>query len=438
MRTPSLIAVSLLVFVAPASTTFTATAAPATCLGQTATIVAGLEQQVMGTDGPDVIVSAGGDVDAGGGDDLVCITQSEGHVNAGAGDDLVTSEAVGASHWTYVELGDGADHFRGGGADDTVYAESRDGDDVDRDEILTAGGVDIVYSGGGGTANSDVVRTGSGEDRIVVVPPSADGSVDSGAGYDLVSFDLTTPIPTDWHFDIATRTIARGGLTWTWSETIEVLGFVADNGAATGVGSTLAVTGSDHADGLVLDGGGLDSFDTSIRLRGGGDTLHLAGRHDGSARYELGAGRDHLVVVPLRRSGLWFRAGETVRVDLSAGRVDYGPGTVAAVVTGTENVTAIGARVRVVGDHRDNRITVGGCDVHVHAGSGDDHAIHNDLRLGRCSQISRIDGGTGSDRLTGGDRSADHLIGGPGRDTADGRGGIDTCRAETTQHCERS
>ena len=114
MRTPSLIAVSLLVFVAPASTTFTATASPATCLGQTATIVAGLEQQVMGTDGPDVIVSAGGDVDAGGGDDLVCITQSEGHVHAGAGDDLVTSEAVGASHWTYVELGDGRGPLPGG------------------------------------------------------------------------------------------------------------------------------------------------------------------------------------------------------------------------------------------------------------------------------------------------------------------------------------
>jgi hypothetical protein len=417
---------------------YTAAASSVSCLGQPATIVSSFEQQVTGTDGPDVIVSAGGDVDAGSGDDLVCITQSEGHVRAGAGDDLVTSEGVEASHWTYVELGEGADHFRGGGAVDTVYADSPDGDDVDRDEILTAGGVDIVYSGGGGTANSDVVRTGSGDDRIVVVPPSADGAVDSGAGYDLVSFDLTTPIPTDWHFDIASRTTARGGLTSTWSETIEVLGFVADNGAATGEGSTLAVTGSDHADRLVLYGGGLDSFDTSLRLRGGRDTLHLAGRHDGNARYQLGAGRDHLVVVPLRRSGLWFRAGQTVRVDLSTGRVDYGPGTVAAIVTGTENVTAIAARVRVMGDNHDNRIIVGGCDVHVHAGSGDDHAIHNDLRLGRCSQISRIDGGSGSDRLTGGDRSADLLIGGTGRDLADGRGGTDTCRAETIRHCERS
>ena len=436
MRTPSLIAVSLIILVAPASTTFTATASPATCLGQTATIVSGLEQQIMGTDGPDVIVSEGGDVDAGGGDDLVCITQSEGHVLAGAGDDLVTSEAVGPNHWTYVELGEGADHFSGGDADDTVYADSPEGDDIDRDEILTAGGVDLVHSGSPSTPNSDAVRTGPGEDRVVMVPPSAEGTLHPGDGHDLVSFDLTTPTSTDWEFNIATRTVARGGLTWTWSATIAVLGFVAEKGAATG--SSLAVTGSDHADGVILYGGGLDSFETSIRLRGGRDTLYLAGRHDGKARYELGAGSDTLYVVPLRRSGLWIRADETVRVDLATGRADYGSGTTAAVITGTENVTAIGARVRIEGDHRDNRVTVDGCDVRVQAGSGDDLVIHNDLRLGGCSQTSRIDGGPGSDWLTGGDRSADHLIGGPDRDTADGRGGTDTCHAETTQHCERS
>jgi hypothetical protein len=435
MRIPSLVGLSLLAFLTPASATAAADA-PATCLGQTATIVAGFEQQVMGTEGPDVIVSAGGDVDAGGGDDLVCITQSEGHVLTGAGDDLVTSEALGFNHWTYVELGEGADQFHGGGADDTVYADSPEGEDTDRDEIRTAAGVDIVYSGGPSTPNSDAVRTGPGEDRVVMVPPSAEGTLHPGDGHDLVSFDLTTPTPTDWEFDVATRTIARAGLTWTWSATIEVLGFVAEEGAATA--SSLAVTGSAHADAVILYGGGLDSFDTSIRLRGDRDTLYLAGRHHGNARYELGAGSDTLNVVPLRRSGLWIRAGETVRVDLATDHVDYGPDTTAAVIAGTENVTATGAHVRIAGDHQDNQISVDGCDVRVHAGSGDDLVIHNNLRLGRCAQTSSIDGGPGSDLLTGGDRSADLLTGGPGRDTADGRGGTDTCRAEVTRHCERS
>ena len=57
---------------------------------------------------------------------------------------------------------------------------------------------------------------------------------------------------------------------------------------------------------------------------------------------------------PARTSGRWFRAGETVRVDLANRRVDYGPGTAAAEVTGAEDVTAIATRVRIMGDHRDN------------------------------------------------------------------------------------
>ena len=77
MRTPAtLVALSLLALGAPGSSY--AADAPATCLGQTATIVAANEEQVTGTNGPDVIVVTGySDVDALNGDDLVCIRESE-------------------------------------------------------------------------------------------------------------------------------------------------------------------------------------------------------------------------------------------------------------------------------------------------------------------------------------------------------------------------
>jgi hemolysin type calcium-binding protein len=49
---------------------------------------------------------------------------------------------------------------------------------------------------------------------------------------------------------------------------------------------------------------------------------------------------------------------------------------------------------------------------------------------------SLVRGGAGPDRLLG-SRNDDILIGGPGRDLADGAKGSDTCRAEVRRHCER-
>ena len=114
-----------------------------TCLGKTATLVAGPQQHdVEGTVGPDVIVALTGGVhvDALGGDDTICVT--DGRVAAGDGNDAVLATTP-ARHSTYADLGPGDDSFVGGPGADTV--------DV---------GVVSSSPGGDASAGADVILTG--------------------------------------------------------------------------------------------------------------------------------------------------------------------------------------------------------------------------------------------------------------------------------------
>src|SRR3954452_8654417 len=75
-----------------------------TCLGKTATLVAGPQQhKVEGTAGPDVIVAltSGVRVNALGGDDTICVT--DGQVPAGEGNDAVLATTP-ARHSTEADL----------------------------------------------------------------------------------------------------------------------------------------------------------------------------------------------------------------------------------------------------------------------------------------------------------------------------------------------
>jgi Ca2+-binding RTX toxin-like protein len=75
--------------------------------------------------------------------------------------------------------------------------------------------------------------------------------------------------------------------------------------------------------------------------------------------------------------------------------------------------------------------------VSVRGGAGADRPSRAHLGVRKCNTVSsRLFGGTGADHLLGSKLSDDHLIGGRGRDVADGLAGIDTCRAEVTRHCE--
>ena len=169
IRTTVLSATVLLgaVLVAPMS----ASAAGETCHGVAATIVGPSKTfSLVGTDGPDVIVTAGAnEVDARGGDDLICVTGSAYNpsVRAGAGDDVVDASASATGSQT--QLGAGSDRYTGSTGFDVVQAGSTDKDyrdvDTERDVIDTgAAGKygDIVDSGQDGVPNADEVHRDEG------------------------------------------------------------------------------------------------------------------------------------------------------------------------------------------------------------------------------------------------------------------------------------
>ena len=101
------------------------------------------------------------------------------------------------------------------------------------------------------------------------------------------------------------------------------------------------------------------------------------------------------------------------------------------------------AVVELVGNGRANSITVGrACSVSMTGRGGADRLVARPRDL--CSEAGDTDvlrrvlafGSAGNDELVGRSTS-DLLVGGPGRDTADGRAGHDRCFAEVRRRCEQ-
>ena len=455
MRLRTLVAVSLVVLATPASASFAADEPP-TCLGQPATIVGG-DGQLTGTEGADVIVAGGiSTVDALGGDDLVCLEMGSvvldsseespvAKVNAGPGNDVVSSENLdawstpqdGQGFQVTVALGTGQDRFLGGPGTDIVYGSDPDGADTERDDITTRGGSDYVHSGHASANNDDIIRTGPGYNWVDMVPPSPAGVLDVRRGSTSVGFDLTAAaVHTDWGLDLADRTVSREAAIGTWTGEVTMWEFDADEGHGA---STFIMSGTGGGDQVILEDG-LDQFVTTVKLGGGTDFLDARGKPGEPATYALGRGSDYLSITPSDGPSDLL-PGVHVRVDLATGRLTYGSGSAAvvSVISGLENVSVAGTKVRVFGDSGANTITVDGCDATVRAGAGDDHVIvYAYYGIAGCVHTSRVEGGPGSDELMGADKSTDVLLGGHGRDLADGKAGIDTCRAEITRRCEES
>ena len=121
--------------------------APATCLGEIATIVGTSgDDDLTGTEGPDVVSLGSGDdvFDGLGGDDLVCTSAGMDKVDVGAGNDRVYGDGV-----------PGDDEIRTGDGDDWVF----------------------VYGG--------VISTGPGNDQVGVFG-SGGATVHAGPGIDNV------------------------------------------------------------------------------------------------------------------------------------------------------------------------------------------------------------------------------------------------------------
>ena len=407
-----------------------ATAAGETCQGRPATLVGALDQQVSGTEGPDVIVSNGASrVDALGGDDLICITGTPitdanaaraVSLQAGAGNDRVEADTPG---WgTVTTLGPGADTYTGS----AVAAHEVRGNDIwwysdlEPDTIRIAGGTATVYSGAQGQPNSDVVEIAGGVAQWTGYMTPA-GRLDGGRASTL---RVTAP-SGDAMINAVRRTATTGTSSAAYS------GFDQLEFATVAKKGTVTFRGTNDVEHLSVDAP--DTYDRVIDMRGGRDTYSSNGFGSGRSAYVGGAGRDTLLLATPRLA---------VEADLDDGRFSAHEGkrTVRRTFREFEDLVLAAQEARVDGTPAADLIVVIACRTRVSADAGSDQvrldARLTDWDMPRCSSRSSVvDGGRGDDRLVGAD-GRDRLLGGPGRDHADGRRGQDVCQAEETERCE--
>ena len=423
MRRTTLTAAALLGLAAPllasGTTTAPATAAGETCRGQAATIV-GTGRPIVGTEGPDVVVTNGAaSVRTLGGDDLVCVTGSVPvyvTVVTGDGDDVVDGTTA-RDEDVSVSLGSGTDTFHGGDDDDRVHLDYPD----------PGTGPDVIHAGGG--ADELWLRTGPGA-----------AVIDNAAG----------------------RFSSAGELRTTWSG-VEEFWLAAEPAPR-----DLTVTGSDAPE-RVYDQT-LVATTVSVDLRGGDDGWFSGVAPAPTSRLDGGAGRDLLYV-----------ASDTGALDLDLREGSLRVGAAGAYVVaagGFEDAEVFAEHVVLAGTDGPNLLGLTACDGTVRGRGGDDRVARAfegvfELFDADCGESLTINGGAGDDDVTGsggpdtivggkgrdrlngrhgsdrlvGGRGHDHLsgreqrdtlLGGPGRDVADGgRGSRDLCRAERERRCER-
>jgi Ca2+-binding RTX toxin-like protein len=223
--TIALVVPSAIALTGPVAPTY---AAATVCQGQPATIE-GSTGTISGTEGNDVIVSTGPDteVQAKGGNDLVCVVG--GDVYTGLGDDSVVSTAP-AGTFTNVFLVGGTDTYVGGAGRSDVVA----------DEITSF----HVTMGGGGVMELNPTST-----------PGA-GTVDFGtsAGY-LYAFGLEKA-----RVDLAAQTASIDGLLSVTTVGVR---------SATATGCKVRMQGDD-------ENNDLGAFGHNIAISGGGGRDQVA------------------------------------------------------------------------------------------------------------------------------------------------------------------
>ena len=410
-----------------------------TCQGMAATIVGGPDvRKLTGTPGPDVIVSAGSAlVKAGPGDDLVCVTGPATLVSAGSGADVVSTSD--GDHETRTNLGPGADRFSGGNRRDTIVQVSTTGAEVDR--IDTGAGADVYrqdvpqpVAPEGPAPDNALVDLGAGPDLAWLTASNLGGSLDGGSGLNTLSvYDSIERDYLPWTFDNVIGAASFNGVvqyhwsgfrgfTFPWSGPISFQG----SGAAEVVRASASESGGPRFTLLDMAGGDdrVVMYDMNAPLRGGDgtDTLRLLGF--GDARLQVPARPAH--------------------VDLQRGLVSLsGAGT--DEVVDVENVEVDGFLiVELIGSEAANRFVVGrACETTMHGAAGADRLSATPgsaCRPGGLEPAGVTRGvfafGEGGNDLLEGRATADQLVGGPGDDTVDGKGGIDACSAELALRCE--
>ncbi len=430
----------LLASAAAGPSSYAASAAPPTCHGHAGDhhgVVRDLPD-LVGTDGPDVIVidKYVFGVDARAGDDLICRTVAGAtSIDAGPGDDTVDQGA--ASNGGVVTLGEGADVLTGtyGGY---VYAGTGPDPhgnpvpvvDTERDTITIGTGGGVVTSGSLDASNADVVDFAGGDSRLQWLgTQGTGGSIAFGGGRNALTLSVTTPQPVQWKASAVSRSIRVGGkVAVRWSGVVNDYAI----GEQSSQPSELKVDGSNADESVVV------TSRAYLHLSGGDDEIVLPfGYEPPSSVFSAGGGRDRLVSGNTD-SDTNIRGHEQVRVFLDEHRLVFGAGPEpqVTIVNGIEDLSVGATSVRVHGDEKANEVFTTGCDIRVTGGPGNDSLHGSSGGKADCPLLlSRLRGGSGRDELIGTGQD-DILLGGKGRDRADGRKGIDRCQAEVTKSCE--
>ena len=409
-----------------------AQAAVETCRGLPATLVGAPDQRLVGTEGPDVVVTNGAQsLTALGGNDTICVTgtpvtsgQVVIDVDAGDGDDHVEASVQGRG--TTAVLGAGADTFvSGNSAGHSVYAGTSrlaSSTDTEADNVRITAGSASVTSGQVGAVNSDTVAINDGT-VVWNGRSSGQGPVTAAGQGFLVLGGITGSTVID----------AGKGYASSESSSLDFTGFTGFTFSGGSAGDTLTFrgTGADER----LEVFAPDGVERDVTMRGGDDFYGTNGTGTRSSKARGGTGRDEVLLALPKY---------TVTADLDSGRAVARKGRTRKVVKtpAFEDLSLTARRGIVDGTPAAEQIIVAACRVNVSGDRGKDVIAATDelddvWPVRDCSRYSAyLSGGVGRDTLFGGPGD-DRLIGGPGRDTIDGGSGRDVCEGERRRLCER-
>ena len=378
------------------------------CFGQVPTIVGMSGQGVVGTEGPDVVVTNGAPAaNLLGGDDLLCLTghrisvNEPGSYSTGPGADRIDSSKGTGLIFLYPGLD--SDEVIGGQADEFVDAASeRFGPPgaVDADVIATYGGRDSVWASG-----DDIVDLGPGWDRLDHWLGAIGGTFVGGAAGDLLVLNFARTGPHMWNLSNSTGRLTRDNIQVT-----AVHGFTHFTVRARG---RFSFVGSKEDEKFFFHHIANGSVG-AVRMRGGNDRVRLdASTPEGS--FDGGDGKDLLNYVDAPHH--WLAPGTSMVLNLKTGLL--------------RNAWADGSTTRSA--LRFEHAAVTNWDSYVLTTIKGTRAA-NRLRFMGPGR-SELFGKAGNDLLNDRD-GASLLVGGPGHDIANGRAGIDRCEAEIRLHCE--
>lgn len=402
--------------------------APATCQGEPATLVGTPDiRQLNGTSGPDVVVTGGArNVDTRAGDDLVCVTGKTETVMAGDGDDRVFTGDLPVPTSTDLEAGN--DKFVGGTRNDRVSP----GPGID--QVDTGDGADTYIGYKLSAANSDHVNLGLGPDSASVVDSNLDGVLDGGSGFNTLALGTCCEDEHAWVVDSGTETASLDGNPRFQWDNFRGFGF-----NAFAVEGTLEFHGTDAAEEVAVVREFAAPTIKVLDMRGGDDQVNLLGT---VGPVLAGDGNDSVRLDGFADERSPSSLESAISLDLGAGTLRRPTRGQTFDFIGVENVDVSDfVTVDVRGDEQANNLVVGRACLSRIDGLGGPDSIRARSDQGCSKRYTlqhslRADGGAGYDLLLG-RQTRDQLIGGPGVDSADGRGEVDTCEAEIQQRCER-